>query len=455
MANKLEELKNMMNRLGLRDENRTEYVTRPEDRLAPSVQADDEPEEQPNEILERANAPKENREEELQRLTTDLNKFNETNQKVADSTAAIGELREFERQQEQNKDDKKRQKPAAKEPKVDEELRQAELQDTISDIAGDFDKAFARLGAANVAYQAGTDGRPIESGIEYDEDAVEELLKRRQDESRQKSERFKNLMNQMYKKAMIDQMEGRQKAREEELDLRKAQIEGQAQRRKEEREFKREQEERRLTKQERRASEKIYNVVKDFESDPLNKELKKQGLSFGQADSLIESMEEGNEVALGALGTKMARAMGEVGVLTEQDVKRYIQAQSIVRSARDRFGRAFMGRISPETIKDIKEVTSKMKKGFNKKRQTVQDKYVNYAYQNFAKDAKIPKEEVMKRFGIDPEDLTSEQEEQEAVEGMAEYKPEQQTEAPYGEIVERGGKRYRWNPNVGKYQLVK
>lgn len=149
-----------------------------------------------------------------------------------------------------------------------------------------------------------------------------------------------------------------------------------------------------------RAEDKVYKVISDYEKHPVVKELGKQGLSFDQADALIGQMEQGNQIALGALGTKMARAMGEVGVLTDQDVKRYIQAQSLVQKAQDTAGRNFMGELSDETIKDIKDVTSKMKKGFGKKRKDLYDRYVKRAYENYGKQAGLELEDVETRFAM-------------------------------------------------------
>ena len=149
-----------------------------------------------------------------------------------------------------------------------------------------------------------------------------------------------------------------------------------------------------------KAEDRVYKVVQDYEKHPVVKELGKQGLSFDQADGLIDQMEQGNQIALGALGTKMARAMGEVGVLTDADVQRYIQAQSLVQKAQDRFGRAFMGRLSDETVKDIKEVTDKMKKGFTRKRKDLYDRYVKRAYENYGKKAGLTLEDVETRFAM-------------------------------------------------------
>jgi len=72
---------------------------------------------------------------------------------------------------------------------------------------------------------------------------------------------------------------------------------------------------------------------------------------------------------MGALGIKMARAMGEVGVITDQDVTRYIQAQTYFRGLGDAAKRKITsGVVSDPTINDMNEVIEKMKSGFGKKK---------------------------------------------------------------------------------------
>lgn len=173
-------------------------------------------------------------------------------------------------------------------------------------------------------------------------------------------------------------------------------------------------EERRVSKEERMEAdqerERSRKLSKDItarydkmKADPVYKEMAKQGISFDQADDLLAEIEAGNEVALGAIGTKMARAMGEVGVLTDADVERYIMAQSLVQKAKDKFGRAFMGQLSPETITDIKDVTKKMSVGFKKKKDVLVKEYVDQTYENFGKDHGISRDEIYQRMFGRPE----------------------------------------------------
>lgn len=92
-------------------------------------------------------------------------------------------------------------------------------------------------------------------------------------------------------------------------------------------------------------------LIKD---DPRFKKTMEQSMAFEDVGQLIKEAEAGNQQAVGALGTKLARAMGEVGVLTDTDVVRYVAGQSWGRKLKDWFTKGAKGELSPETIKGIK-----------------------------------------------------------------------------------------------------
>jgi hypothetical protein len=95
-------------------------------------------------------------------------------------------------------------------------------------------------------------------------------------------------------------------------------------------------------------------------SDPRFKDLKKQEQAFQQIPAIQEAAEEGNEVAVSSIGTRMARAMGEVGVLTDADVVRYLGNQSYGRKILDWYNRGMKGQIPVETGQDMQEVSQIM-----------------------------------------------------------------------------------------------
>lgn len=114
-----------------------------------------------------------------------------------------------------------------------------------------------------------------------------------------------------------------------------------------------------------------------LENDSVLKEIRKQDLAFRQVDSLLKSARAGNQVSMSALGTKMARAMGEVGVLTETDVKRYVQARALPRKIQDVMLDVVRGTPSGRTLDDIESVYKAMFKDIEPSIQPIYDKYAN------------------------------------------------------------------------------
>jgi len=117
----------------------------------------------------------------------------------------------------------------------------------------------------------------------------------------------------------------------------------------------------------RRARQQEINTARGFmKDDPRFKKAMEQSMEFDSVEALMKQAEAGNQQAVGALGTKLARAMGEVGVLTDTDVVRYVAGQSWGRKLKDWFAKGATGELSPETLKGItsnlKELRSKLGK---------------------------------------------------------------------------------------------
>ncbi len=92
-----------------------------------------------------------------------------------------------------------------------------------------------------------------------------------------------------------------------------------------------------------------------LKDDPRFKKAIEQGMEFESVDSLLSEVEKGNETALSALGTKLARAMGEVGVLTDSDVIRYIAGQSWGRRLEKWYKGGMQGKMPKESLTEIKK----------------------------------------------------------------------------------------------------
>lgn len=104
-------------------------------------------------------------------------------------------------------------------------------------------------------------------------------------------------------------------------------------------------------------------MIKD---DPRFKKVMEQSMEFDSVNELLGEAEKGNQQAVGALGTKLARAMGEVGVLTDTDVVRYVAGQSWGRKLQDWFAKGAKGELSADTIKGIKANLKVLKEKLNK-----------------------------------------------------------------------------------------
>lgn len=254
-------------------------------------------------------------------------------------------------------------------------LKKAEWMDAISSIAGSLDRygreprtpgrqtQFAKQVAEQEAKSTGMDALKSRAAI----------LKQLQD--------LKTAGKPMtaYQTAYLDYLKGSQSKKQE----REGRVKKQAE-----------------DRMARSLNKEIYGVVKDFEKDDVVQELKKQGISFDQAESLLDAIEADNKVAYGALGTKMARAMGEVGVLTDTDVVRYISRYDVAGRVKDWFSGNFKGKPSDLTQKDLRDIAQIMKIGASNTLTDVRDKYITYATENFGKSAGMTEEDVKKRFGL-------------------------------------------------------
>lgn len=170
---------------------------------------------------------------------------------------------------------------------------------------------------------------------------------------------------------------------------------------------------------------KMVDLMDKVSKDFRYKDAYKESLSFDQVNKLIEEAEKGNEVAFNTVGTKMAKAMGEVGVLTESDVKRYVEGGSLTRKAGDSLLRMMNGKPSQATIDDIKQITKVLRDSHESKLQPIFDDYVRRAV-----ELGKTREEAYKTFGFPlPDDLKQQQEpkkEQQVVPQSRKLSPEDQ-----------------------------
>lgn len=141
-------------------------------------------------------------------------------------------------------------------------------------------------------------------------------------------------------------------------------------------------EQERTQRETERESGRYRQYLLDIEQrDPIIKEANKQNLSLATVGSLSGLVADGNTVAFNALGTKVAKAMGEVGVLTEQDVQRYVRSGRLDRKAADTLSSWIKGRPTDATLAEISQISGAIGDTYQQKLQPRYDRYIE-AYSN-------------------------------------------------------------------------
>lgn len=121
----------------------------------------------------------------------------------------------------------------------------------------------------------------------------------------------------------------------------------------------------------------VKSYQDSFNADPSIKSFKEQGLSLGAVNGLIDQANSGNQVSAAALGVKMAKVMGETGMLSENDVTRYVQAKSLGRGSEDVLRKWIQGVPTKATLSEIREIANVMRDQFTEKLQPVIDLHAN------------------------------------------------------------------------------
>lgn len=139
------------------------------------------------------------------------------------------------------------------------------------------------------------------------------------------------------------------------------------------------------------------NYVLDIEQrDPIIKEMNKQSVSLAQTEQLINLTKEGNTVAASAMGTKMAKSMGEVGMLTESDVRRYITSGQLTRKAGDKLMLMIKGKPTDATLEEIGQIANTLKNTFESRIQPRINGYI----ESYSKIEGLTPEEFSSNIGM-------------------------------------------------------
>jgi hypothetical protein len=119
----------------------------------------------------------------------------------------------------------------------------------------------------------------------------------------------------------------------------------------------------------------VKSYQDSFNRDPAIKTYKDQGMSLAAVNGIIQEAKKGNQVSASALGVKMAKTMGEVGMLSESDVTRYVQAKAIDRSTADKLNKWIKGVPTDATLNDIQQIANVMRTRFTEQIQPIISSY--------------------------------------------------------------------------------
>jgi len=145
-----------------------------------------------------------------------------------------------------------------------------------------------------------------------------------------------------------------------------------------------------------RMAKAVTDFGKQIETHPVIKTLMAQDVGINQVEELAHLVNEGNSVAAAGMGIKMAKAMGEVGVMTEQDIKRYIQSGKLTQGAGDTLHKWMTGTPSKATMQEISQISGALRDSFGSKIQPIYDRHI----ERFARAYKITPEEASYQLAL-------------------------------------------------------
>lgn len=129
-------------------------------------------------------------------------------------------------------------------------------------------------------------------------------------------------------------------------------------------------------KREDQMSKAVTDYAQKIESHPIIKKLQDQALGLHSVEDMLDLVGKGNTVASSAMGMKMARAMGEVGVITEQDVHRYVESKKLTQKAADKVLGWSRGTPSNATQAEIKEIANYLNDRYQSDAQPIYNRYI-------------------------------------------------------------------------------
>lgn len=141
---------------------------------------------------------------------------------------------------------------------------------------------------------------------------------------------------------------------------------------------------------------RLNNQKNRLINDPRVKPLFAQDIGLKQVGDILSMVQQGNTVAAGALGVKMAKAMGEVGVLTDQDVARYVVSGRLDRMAGDKLSKMIRGVPSDATQAELSQIANVLRESFAERIQPVYNEYIT----SFAETEGIDPLDVSRKMSV-------------------------------------------------------
>lgn len=155
-------------------------------------------------------------------------------------------------------------------------------------------------------------------------------------------------------------------------------------------------EEERAARRAERFDKTVLDYSEKLDNNFVLKELKKQEIGLDTANELDALTKQGNTVAGAALGLKQAKGMGEVGVMTDKDIIRYVQSGKLTQKAADILSRWMTGAPTPATLDEIVQINSVIQETMQSKIQPIYNTAVNRLSANLG----ISKEEAARRLDV-------------------------------------------------------
>lgn len=144
----------------------------------------------------------------------------------------------------------------------------------------------------------------------------------------------------------------------------------------------------RSARREERMDDRTLKFSQTIENDPVIKKMKEQDINISQLNGVVNLARQGNTVASAAMGMKMARTMGEVGVATDSDIVKYVQSGRLDRKSADILSRWTQGIPTKATLNEIEQIVGVLSTNYDQKVQKVYNKYVD----RFARNADMTPE---------------------------------------------------------------